>query len=384
MKKKILFIIWTFTDGGGSERILSNIVNNINYDDYEVDILEYRNMGKQYPKVNKNVEILKAVTYNKSNLFIKLRNRFRTILVFYMPSLLRRFVIKKKYDIEIGFNYLIPQRLVTKSKNVLKIGWMHGSIENLSFPENKKYYKLQKNIFENLNIVVPISNNTQNSIINLYPQYSYKLRKIYNGYDFDKISNSALGENFKINKKNDEKIIIALGRLDENKNFILLIEALKILKIRNINFKTIILGEGEEKNRILNKINKYQLQDYIKLLGYKNNPYKYINCSDILAVTSKAEGFPTVIAEAMTIGIPFISTDVSGVEELINNGECGIVAKDDPLDYANKLEWLIKNENLCNMGEKCKKYINKFSIENQVKEINLLFKEGEKYEKENY
>lgn len=65
--------------------------------------------------------------------------------------------------------------------------------------------------------------------------------------------------------------------------------------------------------------------DSVKLLGFKKNPYKYMNKSDLFVCSSRTEGFSTVVTEALIIGLPVVSTKCTGTNELLNNGECGLI-----------------------------------------------------------
>ena len=104
-KKKILFIIWSFSFGGGAERVLANIVNNLSTEKYEIDLLEYYHTDINKEKVNDNINVLNPIVDFRDNKFKKL---ISMILLKTFPNILRKIYINKKYDLEISFNYLIP------------------------------------------------------------------------------------------------------------------------------------------------------------------------------------------------------------------------------------------------------------------------------------
>lgn len=372
MKKKILFIIWSFTYGGGAEKILANIVNNMDLNKYEIDILEYWHADINNEKLKKGITLLPPILDStKDNLF---KMHYYKYLLEHNPEKLRKKYINKKYDYEISFNYLIPTFLL--SQDAYTISWVHGSIEDLK--KNKRNYKLQKESFANVNKIVAISQKTYNSILDVYPEYENKTTIINNGFDFSKIN--ALTKSKKIAKSKKFTFLFA-GRFDINKNPLYLLEVAKKLKSLGEKFEIWLLGQGNLEDKIREKIKEYNLEKSIKILGYQKNPYPYFNAADAILMCSKSEGFPTVLAEGLALGKPFVSTDVGGVIELSCNNECGFVASnfDEYCEYASKL---INDKKLYdNMVKSAKENIKKFTIKKQIEKLEELFKEIEKESK---
>ena len=225
MKKKVLFIIWSYSYGGGAERILTNIVNNLDPSKYEIDILEYVYAGIKKEEINDNINLLNPIIDITDRSFInRVNNYIKEKVVYRFPKLLRQKYIKKDYDVEIAFNYLIPTFLLNYNANT--IGWCHGAVTDLK--ENDKLKKLQKKYYDKINKIVAISNKTFDSVIDVYPEYKNKVELIYNGFDKNNILN-------KINDYKAENIdILYCGRFDENKNPAKFIEIIKnIKKVKN-------------------------------------------------------------------------------------------------------------------------------------------------------
>lgn len=105
-KKKILFIIWSYTYGGGAEKILTNIVNNLNSEKYQIDIIEYWHTNINKENTNKNIKVLPYIIDAEKD--SKIKKIIYKILLILFPRLIRRKYIKDKYDVEIAFNYMIP------------------------------------------------------------------------------------------------------------------------------------------------------------------------------------------------------------------------------------------------------------------------------------
>lgn len=373
---KILFIPWTFSNGGGSEKILSNLLSALKNYNFDISLFE---IEKGHHKFDTNSPLFKYLgflfknTHLKSSITYKIKRKFLFFLLENFPSIIKKLYIKEDFDLVISFNYLYPSFVASTFKGK-KLMWFHEFIENLDYSKfsgkekfkMKHLYEKQKKALNEADYIISISDKTEAMIKTIYPEFSNKTVKIFNGYNFDEI----------LEKSNETFVnpidIIAIGRLDENKNFSLLINSIKEVKntIPNVNVK--ILGEGNERELLTKLIKENSLQDNIELLGYTTNPYPYIKAASILTLTSKKEAFPTVIVEAMSLDCPFISTNVGGVKELSDNGNCGKVISTEE-DLAKTLTLLLTNKDLLNnMKKNCSKYVSKYSLENQANELNKL------------
>lgn len=367
-KKKVLFIIWSFTYGGGAEKILANLINNMDLNKYEIDVLEYLHNNIKVEKVNKNINILNPIIdITDKSLKNRIKNAIISRLINICPRLIRKIYLNKKYDYEISFNYLIPTFLLDYS-NSKTICWVHTSIYDL---EKKRYQRyLQRKMFKKANKIVAISDVTYKSIIDLYPNYKGKTTIVSNGFVFEDIY-----EGSKTKEKIPNIDLLYCGRLEDRKDPLKLIEISKILKEKKVDFKLGFLGQGVEEEKIRKKIKEYCLEENVIFFGFQKNPYPYINKTKILCMTSKEEGFPTVIIEAMTLGKPFVTTKVAGVDEMYDNEKCGFITNDNE-KYSNYIIKLLTDNNKYNeMSNNCKKYVRKFSVDNQVKKLEMIMDE---------
>lgn len=361
--KKVLFIIWSYTSGGGAEIVLNTLIDSLSKYNYDIDVLEYWHADSP-TKHNKNINRLYSIVdSNKECKFIKI---IKMILVHLFPFILRKKYAPDKYDIEISFNYMIPTFLL--KKDTKKIAWIHGDIYELS---HKKIMALvQKKYLNRVSKIVAISKNTYNSILSIYPTYNDKTIIINNSYDFDNIISKS--NEIAIEKNKNMKQLLYLGRFDDNKNPLFMVEVLK--KLKNDNVKLLYIGRGELKDCLVQKIKDSKLEKQVEIIDYQSNPYPYIKNSDILVCCSKSEGFPTVLVEGMILGKPFVSTNVGGTEELSNNDKCGLVANN-VNDFAKKLNTLLNNNNLYKtMSNNCTEFVQKYSKECQGKIVNDLIK----------
>lgn len=369
MKKNILFIIWSFSYGGGAEKVLANIVNNLDYDKYNIEILEYchSDIGEEY--VNGDIIIHKPIIdETKRDLWSKLKSRLLIpAMTKFVPYLVRKIYLNKIYDIEVSFNYLIPTFLLNRKSRKL-ISWMHGSIENLD--DNPKLKKKQQKYLKKVDRIVPISENTEKSILDLYPEYKDKITRIYNGYDFNKMKAAVAGQN-----EIEEFDILFCGRMDQNKNPFMFVDIVNLLAKKVKNIKAYMLGAGDLEEQVKEKIINKGLSDNIELVGYTQNPYPYFEKCKVYCMTSYMEGFPTVLVEAMNFGKPFVTTPVSGSKELSFDNRCGFIANN--LDeYADSVLRLLDNDYIYeSMSKICLTYVKNYSLEIQISNIEKLFDE---------
>lgn len=366
--KKILFVIYTYSLGGGAERILSDIVNNLNAEKYDITILPYADYHVKTEPTVATVKILPGIVdMKKEN---KLSRYIKFVLVHMFPEILRKKYINGKYDVEISFNFQIPSFLVKETSKVKAIEWNHGDIYEL---QNKRFQKLlQKRSYARATKIIAISQNTEKSIKDLFPQYSSKMKLLYNGINISRILEMA-EESVPI--KLVDPAIVFLGRLEENKNPIALLEVIKELKNRKKLVNLYYLGQGELEKKIKEKANEWGIEDRIFMIGYQQNPYPIIKQSRAVCMLSKSEGFPTVFTEGMVLGKPFITSNVGGALELSNTGKCGVIVNG-VLDCSEAIENIVLDkERNVTMGKECQEYIKNFSMKKQIKEIEKLLDE---------
>lgn len=168
--------------------------------------------------------------------------------------------------------------------------------------------------------------------------------------------------------------ILAVGRLHDQKNFKLLIESFKKSK-SNHEMKLLIIGEGQKRDELQELINTYKLQSNIYLLGQKDNIKDYYLQCEIFVLSSKYEGFPNVLIEALSNNCACISTDCpTGPREIIKNNDNGLLIKSENIDEMIKsIDGLYFDENMKKRFRKnAQKSVSHLSIEKIAKEWLIL------------
>lgn len=346
--KNILFIMPTL-GGGGAEKVLINILNNIDYKEFKVTLLLHCKEGIYIDQINKNVKLKYIYDPNKfryNNKIFKYAHGiyYRIIMFLYnnFPKLLYRVLIGNKNKTEIAFLEGEPIRFLNNSSNNTskKIAWIHTDIKG--FDEER--INRERAYYKKFNSIVCVSNDASNNFKEVYPEYRNKVEVIYNLIDSSEIVNKAKED---IDYKFDKNTIVAVGRLIDEKRFDVLIKAHKLLIDEGIENNLIILGEGFKRDNLNILIKELNVESTVKLLGFKRNPYSYIDKSDVFALSSDIEGFSLVVCEALCLGKAIVSTNCTGPVELLDNGEFGLVCnKNNELELKENLKKLLLNNEI--------------------------------------
>jgi glycosyltransferase involved in cell wall biosynthesis len=182
-----------------------------------------------------------------------------------------------------------------------------------------------------------------------------------------------LSKKFRINAepflKKKKPILFSLGRLDYNKNNIMLLKAYNEIKDK-IRCNIVLMGDGNEKNMLFDYAKKNNFEKNLYIFGFQKNPYPYLLKSDILILTSRTEGLPNVLIEGLALKKFVISTKCpTGPKEILLNGKAGfLVNNDDYKDLANKIRIYFQKPEIVNKKKKnIKKSLLQFSA---VKSLN--------------
>ena len=195
--------------------------------------------------------------------------------------------------------------------------------------------------------VVTVSNYNAADLTRRFPRQSQQIHRIYNGLPLSQYNYRAPDDR--------EKKIVAVGRLVEKKGFSDLISACAILHQIGLAIPCEIIGEGEFEDSLRSQIQQLELEDSVRLLGAlpQREVHRIIQEASIFvapcvtASTGDRDGLPTVILEAMALGTPCISTDVTGISEVVRHNETGLIVPErQPVKLAEEIRGLLSDVEL--------------------------------------
>jgi glycosyltransferase involved in cell wall biosynthesis len=140
---------------------------------------------------------------------------------------------------------------------------------------------------------------------------------------------------------------VAVGRLVRLKGFDVLLKAAAIVRQAAPNFSLRIVGDGSERDTLEWQISDLRLADAVQLVGYKEDPASYFEEAGVYVLSSRSEGIPLTLLEAMACGLPIVATAVGGVPEIVSDGENGLLVRpDDPAALSKAILRLIRDPSL--------------------------------------
>lgn len=178
------------------------------------------------------------------------------------------------------------------------------------------------------------------------------------------VVNNPISDSFRNEKKenysNEIRTVVTAGRLEAQKDHAFLIRAFAKAFVDKPEIKLYIYGEGKQKQSLESLIQTLSLQDRVFLMGRSSNILEVLKKTDVFVMTSKYEGMPNALMEAMMLGVPCISSDCkTGPRSLIRNQTNGLLySKGNEMDFMKKLKWAAANpKQLSLLGKEARKFM---------------------------
>lgn len=346
--KKVLVFVDSLSEGGVS-KVLLDLLENINRDKYDITVMTLYNQGVYIENVKKYVKYkycFDITNYNDNSLKAKLYRKYWGGMLRLPESFMYKWFIKEKYDIEIAFMHGWSTKFISASNNKKskKIAWVHADLVTWNKVDGVfKNIDHHKNAYSKFDEVLCVSKSVKEGIENKYNVNNAKV--LYNPIDIDKILKLS-NEEIDITDESNNIKLISVGRLSEEKGYDRLLRVFNKLNTEGYNLKLTLVGSGEKYNELYTYIRENGLENNVSLLGYKKNPYKYVKSSDLFVCSSLSEGFSLVIGEAMALGIPVVSVECPGPNELLDYGKYGELVENSEVGLYNGIKELILNKDL--------------------------------------
>ncbi len=348
--KRITFVINNL-DSGGAERVLVNILNNLDRKKFKPRLFLFENYGSYLNQLAGDIEI----GYASESEFIKkdwgIAKKINKYMKYFIRSTkgvksLESFI--QDDDIVVAFlekmiTYNVAR--ILRKYNKKSYAWLHTNINGFS----KLHKFLSHKSYKIYDEIICVSKECADLAKVELNEYKDKIHVEYNPMEVDLI----LRKSF---EKSDYRLpegknIIAIGRLTKDKGFDILIHAFS--RLVNINTNLIILGEGEERYKLGKIIKDLRIDNRVFLPGFIDNPFAVLRKCDLFVLSSRREGLPSVLIEALSLDKKIVSTRCSGANEILDDGKYGYLANvEDINDLSIKINMALNSESKSNLIER--------------------------------
>lgn len=343
--KKILFI-HSSLGGGGAERVLIDILKNIDTKIYQVDLLLIYGVGVYMKDIPNNIKFIGSL-YKKKRSFGKW-----FIARLHLGHLFEQYEIKDKlegkhYDTIVSFaeNGPLKYHSFVTDKALKNVSWVHTDILNNHYSKYSFLSNIhEKKAYQKMNTIVFVSGTALDNFKKLFDIKDVCLKVIQNPID-----------TLRIQVNSTESIapkkcftLCAVGRICSQKRYDRFLRAISILNDKGCQLSVNILGVGPLEDDIKQMCSSLGLDKIVNFWGFIRNPYPYIKQADVFCLSSDAEGLPTVICEAMILGTPVVATNIVGSHDLVGKNEYGILTDLTPDSFANAIYSLYTDADLLN------------------------------------
>lgn len=380
-KKKILIRIGSLRHGG-AEKVLATFLKNLPDDKYEIDLLLNLYSGKYLTEIPGWINVFYL---NKGEMITTNRLRdipekaFRVMYQFVLkkfPKLLYSTILKnKKYDIEFAAIHGFRDEILNSPlKNSKKIVWIHNDLRKTHFydytdDEIRKFFGFDR--------ILVISEHIKNDFESLAKNEDEKKRiiRIYNPLDTEEILRKSQEPRVKSRDKqpetsNRQPVFVSVGTVFPQKGFDRLLKVHKKLLDEGFIHRIKIVGDGYDFENIKKLLSELQITETAEMTGFTDNPYPHISNADFYILSSRYEGFPTVLFEAVTLKKKIIATEVSGVSEMLENGRLGLIVENSEKGiYEGMKKALTQPESFNAYSQELNTYKMPFTLENSVQSI---------------
>ena len=318
--KKILFLIHDLGQGG-AEKVLVNLVNNMDRSKFDISVTVLFGGGVNEqslaPYIHFHAVFPKEVPGNSK------------LMKLLTPKQLHRLCVKEHFDIEVSYLEGPSARVISgcQDKDTKLVSWIH--VEQHTMDKLAGSFRSEQEAracYNRFDQTICVSKYVHDDFCQLL-DFQKPCRVLYNTVESDKILAGASEAAPEL--VDDGKIrVIAVGTLKQSKGYMRLLNIIKRLRDEQYPMHLYILGIGPLQAEMEEYIRRNELQDTVTLLGYQTNPYNYVSKCDLFVCASFAEGFSTAATEALIVGTPVCTVEVSGMKEMLGeNNEWGLVTE---------------------------------------------------------
>lgn len=364
---KILFLIHDLGQGG-AEKVLVNLVNNMDRSKFDISVTALFGGGV-------NEQFLKPDIHFRA-VFPKEVPGNSHLMKLLTPRQLHKLCVKEHYDIEVSYLEGPSARVISgcQDPGTKLVSWIH--VEQHTMDKLAKSFRGEREArgcYGRFHQTVCVSGYVHDDFCRIL-DFQKPCCVLYNTVESDKIL--AAAEEPAAELEDDGRIrLVAVGTLKESKGYDRMLRIIKRLRDERYPIHLYVLGIGPQQAALKKYIDENRLGDTVTLLGYQTNPYKYVSRCDLFICASFAEGFSTAATEALIVGTPVCTVEVSGMKEMLGeHNEWGIVTEnDEDALYQGIKRLLDEPELLAKYKKRAAARGKSFSTENTVRAVEEMF-----------
>lgn len=348
-KIKVLFRLRSL-EMGGVQKVILDFLENLPQDRFEITFLVNLKQGILVNSIPKHIRFLHLTEGRESfskNKFIKFfQLAFRNLKLRYYKKFPKTFYDKfglHDMDVEIASSYTeLEDILNSPNKKSKKIGWFHTDIRFVKKELALKFIHWMKQY----DVMIFGSKQTRNVIKEAYGVDFPSGTVIYNVIDGELVNKKSL--EFTVERNRGIPQFISVARLQKRKGFDMLARAHKRILDEGMPHEVIVIGDGDFRPDVEAVIEELKINGSFKLLGTQKNPYPYIKAADYFILPSKTESYPLIIGETLCLAKPIISTDVGGINEMIDHDIDGMLIEPAEDGIYRAMKKFLTDENYVN------------------------------------
>lgn len=373
MKKRI-FIAIHYLEIGGAEISLIGLLNAVNYDQYEVDLFVYSHRGELMKLIPQEVNLLPEIpkySYIEKPIKSTIKKGFWNIAIgrlwakvqawsiahkqkfkkpnnsiyhYIMENIIHDLpMINPEVEYDLAISFLHPFHIVKeKVRAKKKIGWIHTD-----FGLFDTDIESELKIWNSMDYIVSISDAITRSFLSVYPSLQSKVRIIENILPVTYINKQVNAFSFQYPTQGGINFL-SVGRFSHQKNFDNIPEICSLIRKQGINVYWYLIGFGGDEPLIREKIKKFQMEEYVIILGKKENPYPYIKACDLYIQPSRYEGKSIVVREAQFLNKPVVITRFPSSDSQLTDGYDGFIVPLDNWGCASGIVDILQHPELIN------------------------------------
>lgn len=337
--KKVLFMIPTLK-GGGAEKILIDLLQQFDLNEWSVELLVlfkdnvYRD------------QIPSGITLHQSHIS-QFRGNIHAMKLA-TPQQLYRLLVKSDYDTVISFLEGPTTRIVGGCLNpkTRLINWVHNEFHELSeLGSSYRSVEELQQTYRHFDQTVFVSQTARQALLRLIDLPEEKTRVLYNPLDMKSVLRHAVVDKEVPSAKKGPIKLVTIGRLSYQKGYDRLLPIIaKLIYEDELKIKLDILGIGEDLNKLKKQVLSLDLATAVNFLGFVKQPYDHLATADLFVCSSRFEGYSTVVTEATLLGLPVVTTDCSGMGEILQ--DAGVITTNQSESLYLGLKKVLSNSHL--------------------------------------